>query len=202
MRDHIYNLQPVDPYTLGYWLGDGSTNSSVITTMDQEVVDRIRAAGYLMVKSGTKDLVGQPYSNPRISRKTGAQGRPLRKELRAAGVLGNKHVPGYYLLTPRQTRLNVLKGLMDSDGHLSSSQISGTFTNTNPELIEGVSLLLQSLSIRHKNLGWADRISSGYNRKPICTLKIYFDNDEIIFHIKRKIPFKHKKFLLTDPSLG
>lgn len=37
---------PVAPYTLGAWLGDGSSLTSEITTADPEILDRIRLDGY------------------------------------------------------------------------------------------------------------------------------------------------------------
>uniref|UniRef100_UPI0038CC0339 DNA translocase FtsK n=1 Tax=Glycomyces luteolus TaxID=2670330 RepID=UPI0038CC0339 len=37
---------PVAPYTLGCWLGDGSTGSARFTTADEEILDGIRAVGF------------------------------------------------------------------------------------------------------------------------------------------------------------
>ena len=39
---------PVVPYTFGCWLGDGRTGAGQITTMDEEILDGIRADGYLI----------------------------------------------------------------------------------------------------------------------------------------------------------
>jgi len=36
---------PVDPYVLGAWLGDGDSRGAMITCVDLEIVERIRAAG-------------------------------------------------------------------------------------------------------------------------------------------------------------
>jgi replicative DNA helicase len=41
---------PLAPYTLGAWLGDGTTDSASITTADPEIADRIRADGYVVTK--------------------------------------------------------------------------------------------------------------------------------------------------------
>jgi recombination protein RecA len=37
---------PIEPYTLGAWLGDGTTTSATITTVDPEILDEIRRDGY------------------------------------------------------------------------------------------------------------------------------------------------------------
>ena len=42
---------PVPPYTLGAWLGDGSTDGPMITTMDPEILDEIRDDGYTVYRS-------------------------------------------------------------------------------------------------------------------------------------------------------
>lgn len=41
---------PIDPYVLGAWLGDGHSKAGLITTMDPEVLDGFRAAGYTVEK--------------------------------------------------------------------------------------------------------------------------------------------------------
>ncbi len=43
---------PLDPYTLGAWLGDGNTHAARITTADAEIIDRIERAGLLAVREG------------------------------------------------------------------------------------------------------------------------------------------------------
>jgi replicative DNA helicase len=39
---------PVGPYTLGAWLGDGTRAAASITSADEEILERIRAEGYLV----------------------------------------------------------------------------------------------------------------------------------------------------------
>lgn len=72
----------------------------------------------------------------------------FREKLRAIGVLGNKHIPDSYLFAGTQQRLELLRGLMDSDGAISPSG-RANFTNINSELIAGVCDLLSSLGIRY-----------------------------------------------------
>lgn len=37
---------PLDPYTLGAWLGDGTSRRGEITCIDEEIIDEIRSAGW------------------------------------------------------------------------------------------------------------------------------------------------------------
>jgi replicative DNA helicase len=43
---------PIEPYTFGVWLGDGSSDGAEVTTTDQGVLDGIRADGYEIRKRG------------------------------------------------------------------------------------------------------------------------------------------------------
>ncbi len=45
---------PVDPYLLGVWLGDGTARRGEITTADEPVLDRIRAAGWEVKKLASR----------------------------------------------------------------------------------------------------------------------------------------------------
>jgi deoxycytidine triphosphate deaminase len=85
---------PIDPYVLGIWLGDGTTSSATVTTADLQVVDEIRAAGRYSADAG------------------------LNSVLRAESLLGDKHVPEWYLTAGFEQRLALLQGLMDSDGYV------------------------------------------------------------------------------------
>jgi hypothetical protein len=111
---------PIDPYVLGIWLGDGTTSSATVTTADPEVIAQITAAGYEAHRTSA------PYgwrigSGPENRQRDGA-GRycadgGLNSVLRAEGLLGDKHVPAYYLTASCEQRLALLQGLMDSDGY-------------------------------------------------------------------------------------
>lgn len=41
---------PLDPYLLGAWLGDGDTDSAGFTCNDPEIIEQIRAAGYIVTR--------------------------------------------------------------------------------------------------------------------------------------------------------
>jgi recombination protein RecA len=51
----------VAPYTLGAWLGDGTTDAASITTVDREVLDEIQRDGYTVHRNNA----GQPDRAPR-----------------------------------------------------------------------------------------------------------------------------------------
>lgn len=127
---------PVDPYVLGVWLGDGSRNSGEISKPDQRVWDAITARGY---------QISDWYSGTDATRRS-VYG--LVSQLRAAGVLGVKHVPAAYLRASRAQRLALLQGLMDSDGSWNIKRNHAAFENTDERLARAVYELVVSLGWR------------------------------------------------------
>lgn len=126
---------PVAPYTLGLWLGDGTSKSATITSHDDDqpfVRSRIEHEGYKTSDHATKFTFGI---------------LGLHTQLKSAGLLKNKHIPEAYFNAPITVRLSLLQGLIDSDGSVSKrGQIE--FGNTNPDLINGVIRLASSLGIK------------------------------------------------------
>lgn len=123
----------VDPYILGLWLGDGSTNGAAITTADESVLIPIREAGYNVVLRKNIHVRTPTYGIP----------GGFLLQLRALGVLGNKHIPTQYLRASEDQRLSLLQGLMDSDGYAGPSNVE--FCSTNHGLAGGVIELARSL---------------------------------------------------------
>lgn len=117
----------VDPYTLGAWLGDGTSLSSGITSNDEELISYIP---YKITKNKAKYL----YNISGL--------RPLLREI---GVLGNKHIPQEYLFGSMLQRERLLQGLIDTGGSISTDGMQFTFTNKNKRLIEDVISLVRSL---------------------------------------------------------
>jgi hypothetical protein len=130
---------PIDPYCLGAWLGDGTSNNGNITSIDAEVWQHFEGAGY-QVSHSQKDAKHHCILG-------------LKVQLRALGVLSNKHIPAIYLRASKEQRLALLQGLMDTDGTVTDSG-SVEFTNTNHSLAVGSLELINSL-------GWKARIVEG-----------------------------------------
>jgi DNA segregation ATPase FtsK/SpoIIIE-like protein len=131
----------VEPYTLGVWLADGESadGSVAIADGEEEIADRI-ASAYAIRRW-----------NPRRI-EYGVKG--LKVDLRAVGVLGDKHIPAEYLCASVEQRLALLQGLMDADGSVSKRGHC-SFTNTNERLVDGFCDLVASLGgIARKRAVW------------------------------------------------
>jgi len=130
---------PIDPYLLGYWLGDGASRSPVITCGKDDVEhvkDMVKNSRYKLGKLG-RDKRSGAFA---VRIKGG-----MLQDLRSLNLLQNKHVPSVYMRSSKENRLSLLQGLMDSDGHLDKERGRAHFYNTNKRLSEAVYELVCSL---------------------------------------------------------
>lgn len=137
---------PIDPWLLGYWLGDGHKACAAIATADTEVLDRIEALGYRVTHYAR-------FNYGVSTRGHGTAAPNLLAGLRSLDLLHNKHAPPLYLRASRSQREEFLAGLLDADGTCNSRtkkyQVSGqvSFTNTNWDLVAATSELAASLGL-------------------------------------------------------
>jgi superfamily II DNA or RNA helicase len=145
---------PLDPYFLGLLLGDGSwSGTPAITTADREIVSainsiaetfnlKVREAKQSNNKSSTYFLTDSKASCSRPNR--------LTKILRDLGVWGTscseKYIPHIYIANSSQKRLELLAGLIDTDGSLSGGCFD--FVSKSAKLASGVAFLSRSLGFR------------------------------------------------------
>jgi len=115
--------------------------------------------------------------------------------LRSLGVLGDKHVPEVYLRASEQQRRDLLAGLLDTDGTVTSTG-NAQFTVTSPRLAAGVHELMLSLGMRctvttRRVRGRTEASSTAY------TLNV--TTDERLFRLERK-HLLHKQRSRHTPS--
>lgn len=142
---------PVKPYTLGVWLGDGDKKTTEISCSDEdikEMMDNIEKDGYLTKKYFKKDRVSSIGVDIGLGYKGNGNKNRLREQLREINVFKNKHIPQIYLQSSVEQRMELLRGLMDTDGTVNKSG-QCEFTQSKKIIIDGVSELLFSLGIKH-----------------------------------------------------
>lgn len=138
----------IEPYFLGYWLGDGNSNCQKITTNDIEVVEYLKGyAERLDMQLSVKDMLVN-IRRKIISCKTKNK---LNLYLKGYGLIHNKHIPKSYLHNSREVRLQLLAGILDSDGNLWCNAYH--FSNINKRLVEDVKDLADSLGFRTRIIG-------------------------------------------------
>jgi phage RecT family recombinase len=135
------NNLPIDPWLLGYWLGDGSSAGAYISCHEewaQEVADYINDKTKYTVETITPDTRGSKACQ--INVKDG-----FKVDLREAGLLENKHIPNAYMTAGMAQRAALLQGLMDSDGCIDKERGRAKFCSTNKALADAVFELASSL---------------------------------------------------------
>lgn len=141
--------QLIDPYLMGQWLGNGSRKQRYVTVRSELTdafimeINRRGVEAYVTERSHTgrgniervsvKELYDvMPHAYPE--------------------AWASKTVPSEYVHGSTQQRLDFLRGLMDSDGHVSPNGLC-TFTNTNLSMVEAVREIARSLGFKTQGVG-------------------------------------------------
>jgi phosphate starvation-inducible protein PhoH len=203
---YLPTIEPVDfdhqditinPYLLGCLIGDGGFTSQMIrfSTSDKEIIDLITPA----LNEMSCDLSQQNECDYNI---TGGY-LVLKPELEKLGLLDKlsyyKFIPKQYIYNSKEVRLELLSGLLDTDGYCDNSTIE--FSTASYQLALDVQTIVQSL-------GGLAKISSrmGYytkNNEKINTVENYrvfirFNNNIRPFKLtrkKEKLLIREKYFL-------
>jgi len=103
---------PIDPYYLGLWIGDGTTvRPYEITNTDQEVLEYLRVFAN---KKGTRIKNIDRCTWNLIQNKNIKE---LSATFRVLGLCKKKHIPQCYKTSSLEQRLQLLAGMIDSDGY-------------------------------------------------------------------------------------
>ena len=138
----------IDPYIIGYWLGDGTSEKPQITTVDEEIVKYFTK--YFSQLHVTPNKTGITYDiSSKINGGNTKDGRNrFVVALRKYNLLNNKHIPHEYLINSRQKRLELLAGLLDADGYLDRIGNVFDFVQKNKELSYQIQTLVRSLGLK------------------------------------------------------
>jgi len=140
---------PIDPYLLGMIIGDGGIGYSCnITLTEEKIIDKLSE---LLPKN--HELKYSNRYDYRIVGTEGNQYNEIRFYLSKLGLWGKrsyeKHIPDIYLYGSIRQRIQLLQGLMDSDGGYDTHGYP-SFEVTSKELAENMAFLVRSLGGRTK----------------------------------------------------
>lgn len=152
-----YKRVLIDPYFLGLWLGDGCKDGVAICKPYKEIVDYCddyaRRLGIFCDHEGWNDNL-QCYSNHIFYKEIRDNGSrnikdcKLTKWFKTYRLFSNKHIPDVYLYNSREVRMQLLAGLLDTDGDLWQNGYH--WGSIYKELAEQVRYLANSLGFRTK----------------------------------------------------
>lgn len=130
---------PVDPYTLGVWLGDGTTGKASICGAEDDLNKIMELVPYEM---------GSKYIHPDTGVHYQYVKGGLMTALKEAGVFWDKHVPTSYFTASEEQRRSLLAGLVDTDGTVHPVTGRVGFSSSSKRLAEDVRSLVRSLGYR------------------------------------------------------
>ena len=197
---------PIPAYTMGALLGDGSFGHDIrITSIDEHILNRVEG------ELSEMNLVLQQHTNESISytikSKTplgynyGVKGKinsgvitnPLKRSLDEMGLLGKnsweKHIPESYKTASVADRLNLVQGLMDTDGYVSKNGVL-IFYSTSEQLVDDFVEVIHSLGgVAKKRSKQTYYTHNGEKRagRPSFTVTIRFTNPVDLVSLPRKL---------------
>lgn len=192
-----FNAQdlPLDPYLVGALIGDGGMTGPLnICNGDPELFE-------LFEKKLPKDCcLGRqidPYTRAIVLKKglhDGVTKSSLRSGLKDIGLLGQnwhtKRIPRQYMMGSIQQRIELLRGLMDTDGYVSKDGMTTQFFTSNHKLGEDFVELVQSLGGIAKTTSKIPTLrgkSQAKNGRLAFTVTISLPNEIIPFSLSRKV---------------
>lgn len=139
----------LDPYYLGLWLGDGFTNSPAIINEDIEVIkwlsEYAESNGMTTTILSDKNVPVIYLKNKLYNHKN-----PIKDTLQYYGILNRKDIPDDYLHGSVEDKLQLMAGLIDTDGHFSKRDRIYTFSQceSRKHIVDKLAFIARSLGFK------------------------------------------------------
>lgn len=155
---------PLSPYVLGVLLGDGGLKNNIkVTNSDFEIINKIDEELSRLGSWLERDTSDASATYNIKSGVLGCKGSELHKILLGLGVrycgAGDKEIPFDYKTADKKNRLQILAGILDTDGHMSHSGYD--FISKSEQLSNDVVFIARSLGLA----AYAKKCRKGINGK-------------------------------------
>lgn len=178
---------PVDPYLLGLYLGDGYFSSSVVFTNPE--IDLQDDKDSMVLSNGMTCRIKRDKSL-QVGRRAVLAEHLVALGLKRVGS-HDKFIPKDYLFSSIDDRIQLLRGLVDTDGYIYDSGNGIEYVTTSIKLKEDIEFLVRSLGGRVTT--WLKEPFYRKNNKRIPCHAAYRMN--ISFHNSKFIPVNSEKHL-------
>lgn len=158
----------MQPYLLGLWLGDGTAGFPDITSADGAetvipAMEEFAEGTELSIRSIKREDQGLATTY-RLRRPGGQKTNPFVETLRSYGIYNEKSIPADYLANSKRVRLELLAGLIDTDGHL----LNGCY-----EIVQKRRVLAEQIAFLARSLGLAAYVKITMKRSQVSELRPY-----------------------------
>ena len=175
---------PINPYVLGVMLGDGYMKSSRFTTKDIEIADEVSKTNSvkISIKERCRDIDKGNVLVKECLFDVSIYG--ITDKIKNLGLYDKKSdtkfIPSNYLFNSIENRVELLRGLLDTDGNVRKNG-GIEYVSTSKDLIENVRWLVLSL-------GGFCKLSS---KLPTYTYKGVKKNGKEAYKLTISFPEKH-----------
>ena len=179
----------IEPYFLGLWLGDGSKSKVSIYTKDKEVIDYLEDYSKKLGLELREYITENKCPEYSITNKKQIDGKTtfsLQKLLRDENILNNKHIPQDYLINSTKNRLELLAGLIDSDGYYDKKVNGYEITFKDEDLAQQLKYLCDTLGFRTSIKSKIAKIKKINYEVEVYRVRFYGEIDKIPVKIERK----------------
>ena len=183
----------IKPYTMGVIIAEGGLTAGSIrfSSDDELVISRVKSE----VTDTVRHVANYDYAIINKERKTDEHGYPLKSYTANAlikyGLMGKyayeKFIPKEYLFAPMECRLELVRGLFDSDGSVVSNGCE--YSTTSKQLSEDVCFLVRSLGGRCRIVSRIGKYKiDGKTKETRMNYRVFckFPNSINPFYIHRK----------------
>ena len=203
---------PIDPYVLGCIIGDGCIsrkNQIGYASADQQIIDEIRNRlppgmeinkhpsnkyGYSIVPNDSLKKDFYSTYGGGIATK-GKIISPMVVELTNLGLMtkksNNKFIPQIYKNASFKQKLDLLQGLLDTDGSINPKPGNATYCTVSKQLADDVRDILWSIgaivNIKEKNTSFTDKSRVKKSGQKAYVLKIRYRFPKQLFKLERKL---------------
>lgn len=191
---------PVKPYTLGVLLGDGGLTVSVsLTSADPEIIDRVEAE--LPDGVYVNKLPSAKYQYSFVSER--GECNPLKDDLSDLGLMGKKsnqkNLPEIYLRSSVSDRMELLRGILDTDGCICGTG-NVSLSLTSESLLDSIVELVRSLggtATKHSRITYFN--SHGFKK---AGLRSYRTSIKIPYELGSPFHLSRKRDLWVSKKVG
>ena len=144
--DFEFKELPFDPYIIGVWLGDGTSSKPEITNQDSTILHYVRDEikkynlNLNYYSDYTYRIAYDMHDNDSRNNKN-----VFLQVLKDQNLLNNKHIPKLYKINDKNNRLQLLAGLIDTDGSYSNKDKCFDIIQKNKILSDDILFLARSL---------------------------------------------------------
>jgi replicative DNA helicase len=204
LNHSVGNCRPLDlpdadllipPYSLGVWLGDGSSHAANFTSADPEIAIHVEAEGLRAEPRGRMRYTLHPSCGLVQYQSCRDRHGSIQARLRTLDLLGNKHIPLVYLRGSLAQRRALLAGLLDADGTVTPGGLV-QFSVTSARLSHDVRELVVSLGYR---CGISTKQVRGRTEQSATAYTLTFSTEDDVFRLERK-RLAHKQRRRYSPA--